>query len=98
MKELSAKQENTHNRPAYLNTEQIYDINLLYEQILKLNNPNYAGNHNLSWGKIKLQLYTRNLEELRRKYSELNVKLRQIGVDEERSFVDERILIGERLL
>mmetsp|Transcript_40046 Transcript_40046/g.38580 ORF Transcript_40046/g.38580 Transcript_40046/m.38580 type:complete len:315 (-) Transcript_40046:21-965(-) len=28
----------------------------------------------------------------------MNVTLRQIGVDEEKSFVDERILIGERLL
>jgi len=34
---------------------------------------------------------------LRKKYNELNVTLRQIGVDEEKSFVDERILIGERL-
>ena len=70
----------------------------MYEQILKLNNPNFAGNQNLSWGKIKLQLYTRNLDELRRKYNELNVTLRQIGVDEDKSFVDERILIGERLI
>lgn len=29
---------------------------------------------------------------------ELNVQLRQIGMDEEKSFIDERILIGERLL
>ena len=28
----------------------------------------------------------------------MNVTLRQIGLDEEKSFVDERILIGERLL
>jgi len=65
---------------------------------MKLNNPNFAGNQNLQWGKVKPQLYTRSIDELRRKFSELNVTLRQIGVDEERSFVDERILIGERLL
>jgi len=29
---------------------------------------------------------------------EMNVQLRQIGMDEEKSFIDERILIGERLL
>jgi len=29
---------------------------------------------------------------------ELNVQMRQIGMDEEKSFIDERILIGERLL
>ena len=43
----------------------------------------------------------RNSSKLRRlviMYSELNVTLRQIGVDDEKSFVDERILIGERLL
>jgi hypothetical protein len=45
-----------------------------------------------------LQLHTRNIEELRRKFNELNVTLRQIGVDEEKNFIDERILIGERLL
>jgi len=38
------------------------------------------------------------MEELRRKFNELNVTLRQIGVDEEKGFVDERILIGEKLL
>jgi len=43
-------------------------------------------------------LKTRTLEELRKKFIELNVTMRQIGVDEEKSFVEERILIGERLL
>jgi hypothetical protein len=81
-----------------VHNESIFDIGQLYEQIMKLNNPNYAGNPNLSWGRIKLQLQTRNIEELRRKFNELNVTLRQVGVDEERSFMDERILIGERLL
>lgn len=98
LKEMTSSVPAQQNKPSFMQNEPIYDINHLYEQILKLNNPNYAGNHNLSWGKIKLQLYTRNLDELRRKFSELNVTLRQIGVDEERSFVDERILIGERLL
>ena len=36
------------------------------------------------------------MEELRRKFHELNVTLRQIGVDEDKSFIDERILIGAR--
>ena len=65
---------------------------------MKLPSPNFQGNSNLSWGSIKLQLQTRSLEELRQKFVELNVSLRQIGVDEEKSFVDERITIGERLL
>jgi hypothetical protein len=66
--------------------------------MIKLHNSNFAGNQSLSWGKIKLQLQTKNIDELRNKFHELNVTLRQIGLDEEKSFVDERILIGERLL
>lgn len=45
-----------------------------------------------------MNLATRSLENLRKKYVELNVTMRQIGVDEEKSFNDERILMGERLL
>ncbi len=71
---------------------------MMMDAILKINTINFAGNLLLSWGQIKLQLQTRSLDELRKKYNEMNVTLRQIGVDEEKSFVDERILIGERLL
>ena len=71
---------------------------MLLDAILKINTINFAGNLMLSWGQIKLQLQTRSLEELRKKFNELNVTLRQIGVDDEKSFVEERILIGERLL
>jgi len=71
---------------------------MMFDTMIKMSNPNYAGNQGLIWGKIKLQLQTKSLDELRRKFHELNVTLRQIGVDEEKSFVDERILIGERLL
>jgi len=38
------------------------------------------------------------LDELRKKFIELNVTMRQVGVDDEKSFIDERILMGERLL
>ena len=81
-----------------IETNAIYDWKMLYDQILKINSINYAGNSVLSWGQIKLQIQTRSLEELRHKFTELNVQLRQIGMDEEKSFVDERILMGERLL
>lgn len=82
----------------FMNNESIYDANMIYDIITKMTNPNFAGNPSLQWGKIKLNLQTRNLEDLRRKFHELNVTLRQMGVDEEKSFVDERILIGERLI
>lgn len=41
----------THN---HVVNECLYDSGMLYEQILKLNNPNYAGTPNLAWGKVKL--------------------------------------------
>ena len=81
-----------------IDTNAIYDWKMLYDHILKINSINYAGNAILSWGQVKLQIQTRTLDELRNKFIELNVQLRQIGMDEEKSFVDERILMGERLL
>lgn len=75
---------------------QVFDANSLLDAVLKVSN--YAGYHNLSWGSVKLQLQTLSIEEIRKKFSEMNVTLRQIGVDDEKSFIDERILIGERLL
>lgn len=79
-------------------TLSIYDHNSLLDTVLKVNSINYAGVLNLSWGSIKLQLQTLTVEDMRKKFQDLNVTLRQIGVDDEKSFIDERILIGERLL
>jgi hypothetical protein len=76
----------------------IYDYNALYEAVLKVNSINYAGVLNLSWGSVKLQLQTMSVEDMRKRFSDLDVSLRQIGVDDEKSFIDERILVGERLL
>lgn len=76
----------------------MYDHHSLYDTVLKVNSINYAGVMNLSWGSIKLQLQTMSIEDMRKKFNDLNVTLRQVGVDEEKSFIDERILIGERLL
>ena len=100
LKELSAapKVTETSKPHNFLHNECIYDCNHLFDNITKMTNPNYAGNQSLIWGKIKLQLNTRSMSELRSKFHDLNITLRQIGVDEEKSFVDERIVIGERLL
>lgn len=54
----------------------IFDPNMLLDAILKINTINFAGNLMLSWGQVKLQLQTRSLDELRKKYNELNVTLR----------------------
>ena len=45
-----------------------------------------------------MQFKTPSLEKIRGRLIELNVQMRQIGMDDEKSFIDERILIGERLL
>ena len=76
----------------------IYRAEQMLEAILKIKSNNYSGNEMLSWGQIRLHLQTKSLEELQKKYNELNVTLRQIGVDEDKNFVEERILIGEKLL
>ena len=99
-KEMAAPSTSASSKPSFMHGhgEPIYDNNMLYDHITKLSNPNFAGDNNLVWGKIKLNIQTRSLEDLRRKFHELNITLRQIGVDEEKAFIDERILIGERLL
>jgi hypothetical protein len=51
----------------------IFDQNMMMDAILKLNTINFAGNLLLSWGQVKLQLQTRSLDELRKKYNEMNV-------------------------
>ena len=65
---------------------------------MKTSSVNYAGNKDLNWGVINLNFSTRRLDELRKKYIELNVTMRQVGVDDEKNFIDERITMGERLL
>ena len=81
-----------------MDTASIFDWKTFYEYILKINSQNFSGNQSLSWGSIKLQLRSSTLQEIRARMVELNVQMRQIGMDEEKSFIDERILIGERLL
>ena len=82
----------------FIATDSIYDWKSFYDVVTKITSPNLAFNPNLSWGAVKLQLKTSSLERIRGRLIELNVQMRQVGMDEEKSFVDERILIGERLL
>lgn len=79
-------------------TASLFDWKQFYEQVLRTASGNYSGNHNLNWGTIKLSLATRSIEELRKKYIEMNVTMRQVGVDDEKNFLEERIAMGERLL
>ena len=82
----------------FIATDSIYDWKSFYDVVTKITSPTLAFNPNLSWGAVKLQLKTSSLERIRGRLIELNVQMRQVGMDEEKSFVDERILIGERLL
>ena len=67
----------TASGPASLcDTASLYDWKSFYEQVLKTQSVNYAGNHNLNWGVIKMNLGTRSLEDLRKKFVELNVTMR----------------------
>lgn len=81
-----------------MDTASLFDWKAFYDQLLKTQSVNYAGNNNLNWGVIRMNLATKSLEDLRKKYIELNVTMRQVGVDDEKAFVDERLLMGERLL
>ena len=79
MKDISFSQSTsvaTAQRPNYLTNEHIWESSILLDQITKISNGNYAGDPALLWGKIKLQLQTRSLEELRKKFHELNVTLK----------------------
>jgi len=76
----------------------IYDHATFLNAILKIRSTNFASNPALSWSCIKVNIQTKTLEELQRKYSELSISLRQIGIDNDKAFYDERSIIGERLL
>ena len=76
----------------------LYEASSFLAAITKIKSENYAADPTLAWGSIKVMLQTRSLEELRAKLAELNVALRQVGIDEEKGFIDERLLIGDRLL
>lgn len=76
----------------------MYDHEMLYDTITKISSANFAGIPSLSWGSIKLQIQTLTVEEMRKKFNELNITLRQIGVDDEKQFLDDRTILGERLL
>jgi hypothetical protein len=54
----------------------LFDCKQFYENFLKVVSQNYSGNQQLGWGAIKLNLKTRPLEELRKKFIELNVTMR----------------------
>ena len=101
MKELIPKQHvQAHNKMLNMlqNNESIYDHLSIYDQLLKITNSNLATSKDLQWGNIKLNLNISSLDDLRKKFSELNVTLRQVGSDEDKGFIEERTLIGERLL
>lgn len=75
----------------------LYDDKNILNAIVEINNSNYR-NELLEWGIIKIHFRTPSIDQLREDYEELEVSIKQIGVDEDKQFVDERILIGEKVL
>lgn len=83
--------KDTHEVPC------IFDDKNLLSSILDINNGNYR-DELPEWGIIKLHFRTPSIDLLRVAYEELDVALKQIGVDEDKLFIDERIALGERIL
>ena len=74
--------------PAEKTTTFIYDQDNFFDFMLSADNKNYA--FNIEWGMLKLHLRTLPIDQLRSQYEELDVGYKQIGIDEDRSFLDER--------
>ena len=68
----------------FVATDSIYDWKSFYDCITKISSINISQNQNLTWGAIKMQFKTPCLERIRGKLTELNVQMRQIGMDEEK--------------
>lgn len=75
----------------------LYDDKNILNAITEINNSNYR-NELLEWGIIKLHFRTPSIDQLREDYEELDVVVKQIGVDEDKLFIDERVLLGEKVL
>jgi hypothetical protein len=78
-------------------TPHLYDDKNILDAIIEVNNSNYR-NELLEWGIIKLHFRTPSIDQLREDYEELDIAIKQIGVDEEKLFIDERISLGEKVL
>lgn len=63
----------------------------------KIKSPNYKSS-SIEWGMIKVQLRTSTIDVLRAVYEELDTSYKQIGLDDDKQFIEERIALGEKLL
>jgi hypothetical protein len=50
------------------------------------------------WGSLNIHLYTPSLDALRAEFEDLGIEHKQIGIDEDRAFYDERMTLGESRL
>lgn len=75
----------------------IFDDKNILSCIVEINNGNYR-NELLEWGIIKLHFRTPSIDLLRAYYEELDVTIKQLGLDEDRQFLDERLALGEKIL
>jgi hypothetical protein len=63
----------------------------------KIKSPNYKSS-SIEWGMIKVQLRTATIDVLRAVYEEMDTSYKQIGLDDDKQFIEERIALGEKLL
>ena len=75
----------------------VFDDKNILSSILEINNGNYR-NELPEWGIIKMHFRTPSIDILRVAYEELDVSLKQVGLDDDKVFMDERIALGEKIL
>lgn len=78
-------------------TDFIYDSRdiLSTVQSIRSENMRLTGSE---WGSIGIHLFTPSLDALRSEFEDLGLEHKQIGIDEERAFYDERLSLGESRL
>ncbi|OMJ86828.1 hypothetical protein SteCoe_11604 [Stentor coeruleus] len=96
----SDKEEDTEKIELKREREEIpnvFDDKNILNAIIEVNNGNYR-NELLEWGIVKVHFRTPSIDLLRVAYEELDVAIKQVGVDEDKMFVDERLAMGEKIL
>jgi len=75
----------------------VFDSMAFLNAILAINNGNYK-EELFEWGSVKLRLKVPSMDAIRTEYEELEVNYKQIGLDEDRVFIEERSSLAEKLL
>lgn len=96
-KEAEGDEDGERNNNKVDDIPSVYDDVHMLNNILSINNGNFR-NDLIEWGSVKLHIRTPPIDMLRSQYEEIDVCYKQLGIDEDKAFMDERISIGEKLL